>query len=71
MAPQRLGHRAGLAVLALPLLRCAFGAVPQEEQPALLLGDVLPAARHVAVQLQLELHLVGVLHAACSVVLLW
>ena len=43
MAPQLLGHRAGGAVLALAVGLLALGAVPQEQQPALLLVHVLLA----------------------------
>jgi hypothetical protein len=55
-----------MSVLALPLLGRALGAVPEEEQPPLLLGDVLSIARRVAVQPHLELQLVAVVHSTCT-----
>jgi len=45
--PQLLAHPAGTAELALLLRLRALGAVAQEQQPALLLLDVLRAALHL------------------------
>ena len=62
VSPQSLGDGAGLAILALALLRGALGTVPQEKQPALLLGNVLPVVgRH----LQLKILLTALIITPC------
>lgn len=63
VGPQCLGYSAGLAILALPLLGRALGAVPQEQQPALLLGYVLPIVRR---HLKLEVLLAALIIATCK-----
>ena len=62
VAPQGFCNRAGLAVLALPLLSRALGTVAQEKQPALLFGDVLAVGRS---HFELEVLLTALVVATC------
>lgn len=54
MLPELLGHGAVAPILALPLGQLAARAVPQEEQPALLLEDLLLARVSAAAHLRTE-----------------